>query len=35
MHIYFFSQGREEEAKTILRKIYPVHEVETEIQDLK
>lgn len=28
-------QGREEEAKAILRKIYPAHEVETEIQDLK
>lgn len=28
-------QGREEEAKAILRKIYPAHEVETEIRDLK
>ena len=28
-------QGREEEAKTILRKIYPAEEVESEIQALK
>ncbi|KAJ8617530.1 hypothetical protein MRB53_004386 [Persea americana] len=27
--------GRDEEADLILRKIYPPHEVETEIQDLK
>lgn len=32
---WLFRKGREEEAKTILRKIYPAHEVETEIQDLK
>ncbi|MQL98178.1 hypothetical protein Taro_030873 [Colocasia esculenta] len=30
-----FTKGREEEAETILRKIYPPHEVEGEIQDLK
>ncbi|KAG6779383.1 hypothetical protein POTOM_015763 [Populus tomentosa] len=29
------SRGREEEAKAILRKIYPADDVETEIQDLK
>lgn len=28
-------QGREEEAQAILRKVYPAHEVETEIRDLK
>lgn len=32
---WLFRKGREEEAKAILRKIYPAHEVETEIQDLK
>ncbi|XXG41307.1 hypothetical protein AAC387_Pa01g1797 [Persea americana] len=31
----FSSMGRDEEADLILRKIYPPHEVETEIQDLK
>ncbi|KAJ8630408.1 hypothetical protein MRB53_023731 [Persea americana] len=29
------TMGRDEEADLILRKIYPPHEVETEIQDLK
>lgn len=32
---WLFRKGREEEAKAILRKIYPVDDVETEIQDLK
>ncbi|KAL5716284.1 Fibroblast growth factor 3 [Ranunculus cassubicifolius] len=32
---WLYRKGREEEANTILRKIYPAHEVETEIQDLK
>ncbi|KAJ4703117.1 Inositol transporter like [Melia azedarach] len=32
---WLYRKGREEEAKAILRKIYPAHEVETEIQDLK
>ncbi|XP_010247407.1 PREDICTED: probable inositol transporter 2 [Nelumbo nucifera] len=32
---WLYRKGREEEAKTILRKIYPAEEVETEIQDLK
>uniref|UniRef100_A0A1D1XIG1 Putative inositol transporter 2 n=1 Tax=Anthurium amnicola TaxID=1678845 RepID=A0A1D1XIG1_9ARAE len=30
-----FTKGREGEAESILRKIYPAHEVEGEIQDLK
>ncbi|XP_044477023.1 probable inositol transporter 2 [Mangifera indica] len=32
---WLYRKGRQEEAKAILRKIYPAHEVETEIQDLK
>ncbi|XVF40099.1 hypothetical protein PTKIN_Ptkin01aG0084900 [Pterospermum kingtungense] len=32
---WLFRKGREEEAKVILRKIYPADEVEQEIQDLK
>ncbi|XP_007025026.2 PREDICTED: probable inositol transporter 2 isoform X1 [Theobroma cacao] len=32
---WLFRKGREEEAKAILRKIYPVDEVEQEILDLK
>lgn len=32
---WLYRKGREEEAKIILRKIYPEHEVETEILDLK
>ncbi|CAI0544974.1 unnamed protein product [Linum tenue] len=32
---WLFRKGREEEAKAILRKIYPAEDVETEIQDLK
>uniref|UniRef100_A0A2P2KUP3 Uncharacterized protein MANES_15G123900 n=1 Tax=Rhizophora mucronata TaxID=61149 RepID=A0A2P2KUP3_RHIMU len=32
---WLFRKGREEEAKEILRKIYPANEVEKEIQDLK
>ncbi|OMO70341.1 Sugar/inositol transporter [Corchorus capsularis] len=32
---WLFRKGREEEAKAILRKIYPAHEVEQEIQDLR
>ncbi|KAJ8762053.1 hypothetical protein K2173_006655 [Erythroxylum novogranatense] len=32
---WLFRKGREEEAKAIMRKIYPEDEVETEIQDLK
>lgn len=32
---WLYRKGREEEAQAILRKIYPAHEVETEIQDLK
>ncbi|MCL7028745.1 hypothetical protein MKW94_012688, partial [Papaver nudicaule] len=32
---WLYRKGREEEAKAILSKIYPPHEVETEIQDLK
>ncbi|MBA0836576.1 hypothetical protein Goarm_008779 [Gossypium armourianum] len=32
---WLYRKGREEAAKVILRKIYPAHEVEQEIQDLK
>ncbi|XP_026393099.1 probable inositol transporter 2 isoform X1 [Papaver somniferum] len=32
---WLYRKGREEEAKVILRKIYPSNEVEKEIQDLK
>ncbi|KAJ7947327.1 Inositol transporter like [Quillaja saponaria] len=32
---WLYRKGREEEAKAILRKIYPAHDVESEIQDLK
>lgn len=32
---WLYRKGREEEAKTILRKIYPAEDVEAEIQDLK
>ncbi|KAA3479080.1 putative inositol transporter 2 [Gossypium australe] len=32
---WLFRKGREEEAKVILRKIYPADDVEKEIQDLK
>lgn len=32
---WLYRKGREEEAKAILRKIYPEHEVEQEIRDLK
>ncbi|GLT59879.1 hypothetical protein SLA2020_326740 [Shorea laevis] len=32
---WLFRKGREREAKAILRKVYPEHEVEREIQDLK
>ncbi|KAI6705911.1 hypothetical protein NL676_008873 [Syzygium grande] len=32
---WLFRRGREEEAKAILRKIYPANEVDREIQDLK
>ncbi|RWR85845.1 putative inositol transporter 2 [Cinnamomum micranthum f. kanehirae] len=32
---WLYRKGRVEEANLILRKIYPPHEVETEIQDLK
>ncbi|GLU14012.1 hypothetical protein SLE2022_306080 [Rubroshorea leprosula] len=32
---WLYRKGREEEAKVILRKIYPEHQVEQEIQDLK
>ncbi|CAK7350180.1 unnamed protein product [Dovyalis caffra] len=32
---WLFRKGREEQAKAILRKIYPADDVETEIQDLK
>ncbi|KAJ8642164.1 hypothetical protein MRB53_018858 [Persea americana] len=32
---WIYRKGKEEEAKSILKKIYPPHEVETEIQDLK
>lgn len=32
---WLFRKGREEEAKKILRKIYPEHEVEQEVLDLK
>lgn len=32
---WLYRKGREEEAQAILRKIYPAHEVETEIRDLK
>ncbi|KAG8637449.1 hypothetical protein MANES_15G123867v8 [Manihot esculenta] len=32
---WLYRKGREEEAKAILRKIYPADEVETEIRDLK
>ncbi|KAF5738328.1 inositol transporter 2 isoform X1 [Tripterygium wilfordii] len=32
---WLFRKGREEEAKAILRKIYPENEVEREIRDLK
>ncbi|KAF2305473.1 hypothetical protein GH714_005599 [Hevea brasiliensis] len=32
---WLYRKGREEEAKTILRKIYPADEVDSEIRDLK
>ncbi|XP_068656798.1 probable inositol transporter 2 [Aristolochia californica] len=32
---WLYRKGREEEAKLILRKIYPPHEVEAEVQTLK
>ncbi|KAJ4825189.1 Fibroblast growth factor 3 [Turnera subulata] len=32
---WLYRKGREEEAKAILRKIYPAEDVETEIHDLK
>ncbi|KAH9748017.1 putative inositol transporter 2 [Citrus sinensis] len=32
---WLYRKGREEEAQAILRKVYPAHEVETEIRDLK
>ncbi|KAI8001017.1 putative inositol transporter 2 [Camellia lanceoleosa] len=32
---WLYRKGREEEAKTILRKLYPEEDVEAEIQDLK
>ncbi|KAJ7968972.1 Inositol transporter like [Quillaja saponaria] len=32
---WLFRKGREEEAKAIIRKIYPAHEAESEIQALK
>ncbi|KDP38001.1 hypothetical protein JCGZ_04644 [Jatropha curcas] len=32
---WLYRKGREEEAKAILRKIYPAEDVETEIRDLK
>ncbi|KAL1169600.1 hypothetical protein V6Z11_A05G157300 [Gossypium hirsutum] len=32
---WLYRKGREEAAKVIMRKIYPAHEVEQEIQDLK
>lgn len=32
---WLYRKGREEEAETILRKIYPAEDVEAEIQDLK
>ncbi|CAA7394024.1 unnamed protein product [Spirodela intermedia] len=32
---WLYRKGREEEAETILRRIYPAHEVDGELQDLK